>query len=617
MNSPNKLFAPEKAAAQTNKLPERLEISPAHQWRLDDIFKNDEDWETTYYQLEKHIPEFAPFQGKLGESAEKLLACLKLHDQVGETAGRLYLYAGLKSDQDTRVPKYQGYRDKAASLMVKVNQAASFVQPEILSIPEEKLYSFLDANSGLNDYRHYFEDLLRTRQHVLPPELERLLAMSGEIAQGPYNIFSMFNNADIKFPTILDENEKEIEVTKGRYARLMESPDRRVRKDAFFAMYESYGKWTNTLAATLSSAVKRDIFYARSRNYPSALAAALNADNIPEAVYNNVLETIHHNLAPQHRYMGLRKKILALNELHPYDLGVPLISEVKFDIPYPEALESIRKGLAPLGEEYLSILEKALSAGWIDVYENQGKRSGAYSWSTYGVHPYILLNYENTLHNMFTIAHELGHALHSHFTHRAQPYHYSQYTTFVAEVASTLNEALLMDYLLKHTDDPKKKFYLLNQYVDQIRGTVYIQALFAEFEKTIHDRAEAGEALTAESLSQLTRELYQRHFGPDFVMDKEYDINWCRIPHFYYNFYVYQYVTGFSAATALSQKILAGDTAARGAYLHFLSRGSSDYSINLLKDAGVDMTSPEPIEATTKLLNRLLDEMEALRKDAL
>lgn len=613
MKPEDRFFNGTETAPAIDTLPERSRLAAEYQWRLEDIFESDARWEEAFARVEKRIPEFAAFPGKLGESAENLLNCLQLRDRVQEELGRLTLYAGLKSDQDTRVSRYQAYNDQTASLRVRVNQAISFIQPEILAIPEEKLYALLNANPELSAYRHFFEDLLRSRAHVLPPEQERLLAMSGEIAQGPYNIFSMFNNADIKFPTIRDEQGKEIEVTKGRYARLMESLDRRVRRDAFFAMYGSYGKWTNTLAAALSSGVKTNIFYARARNYSSAIAAALDGDNIPLSVYENVLDTVQRNLEPLHRYMKMRKSILGLEELHPWDLSVPLVSEVKFEIPYREALEIIREGLRPLGENYLSVLEESLSEGWIDVYENQGKRSGAYSWSTYGVHPYILLNYNDTLDNAFTIAHELGHALHSHFTHREQPYHYSRYTTFVAEVASTLNENLLVDYLLRHTDDPQKKLYLLNQYIDQIRGTVYMQALFAEFEKIIHHKAEAGEALTAELLSGLARELYLRYLGPEFAMDPEYDINWCRIPHFYYGFYVYQYVTGFSAAAALSIKILEGDAAARDAYLHFLSRGSSDYSINLLKDAGVDMTSPASIEATTKLMDRLLDEMEALQ----
>ncbi len=593
-------------------LPERETIAEEHKWQLSDIFDTDERWEATFSEIESRMKTIPEFQGKLGESAERLHECLQSKDRLEEQLYQLYLYAGLKNDQDTRVAEYQAFRDLVSSLVVQFNQAIAFIQPEILSLAETTLRGFIDTHEGLANYRHLLENILRGKAHVLPPAEERLLAMTGEIAQGPYNTFSMFNNADIKFPSIKDEDGNMVELTKGRYARFMESPNRQVRQDAFKGMYQTYGKWTNTLAATLSGAVKRDIFYARARKYPSALAAALDNDNIPVSVYENVVGSINRNIKPLHRYMTLRKRMLGVDELQPWDLSVPLLSDVKFEIPYAEALKTIETALAPLGDTYLNDLKQSFNDGWIDVYENQGKRSGAYSWSTYGVHPFILLNYNNTLNDMFTTAHELGHALHSHLTHRHQPYHYSHYTIFVAEVASTLNEALLMDHLLKTCEDRKQKMYLLNEYIDQIRGTVFIQALFAVFEKTIHEKVEGGEALTADAMSALTKDLYERYFGPAFNMHPDYQINWCRIPHFYYNFYVYQYATGFSAATALSRNILDGDTNARDAYLRFLSRGNSAYSIDLLKDAGVDMTSPAPIEATAQLMDRLLDKMEGL-----
>lgn len=595
-------------------LPEREAIADADKWRLTDIFAADEKWETTFTEIENGRQAIPALQGKLGESAEQLFNCLQHKDGLEERLYQLYLYAGLKNDQDTRVAEYQAFRDRVSSLVVQFNQATAFIQPEILALPEATLRGFIEDHEGLTNYRHLLENIIRGKAHVLPPAEERLLAMTGEIAQGPYNTFSMFNNADIKFPSIKDEDGNMVELTKGRYARFMESANRQVRQDAFAGMYETYGKWTNTLAATLSGAVKRDIFYARTRKYPSALAAALDNDNIPVSVYENVVGSINRNIKPLHRYMTLRKRMLGVDQLQPWDLSVPLLSDVKFEIPYKEALKTIETALAPLGDAYLADLKESFNDGWIDVYENQGKRSGAYSWSTYGVHPFILLNYNDTLNDMFTTAHELGHALHSHLTHRHQPYHYSHYTIFVAEVASTLNEALLMDHLLKTCEDRKQKMYLLNEYIDQIRGTVFIQALFAEFEKAIHDKAEGGEALTADAMSALTKDLYERFFGPAFHMHPDYQINWCRIPHFYYNFYVYQYATGFSAATALSRNILDGDTDARDAYLRFLSRGNSAYSIDLLKDAGVDMTSPAPIEATAQLMDKLLDELEALMR---
>jgi oligoendopeptidase F len=599
-----------KSKNGSSSLPTRSEISRKDKWKTDHIFISDKQWEDSYHRLEKLLSKLDSFHGKLGESAQKLLDCLKLRDQIDELIGKLYLYAGLKNDEDTRNSKYQAYRDKAATLLTRIHEKNSFFQPEIISIPEKKLWSFLNKNPELKIYRHYLDDLIRIKPHVLPKEQEKILAMSGEISEGPYNIFSMFNNADIKFPPIIDEKKQKIEVTKGRFNRLMQSPNRKVRQNAYQALYGTYQNWTNTLAAMLSTSVKKNIFHAKSRSHKNALEAALHSDNIPKSVYENVIESINKNLSPLHKYMKLRKKILGLNELKPWDLFVPLTKKVKFDILYPQSLETIKNALQPLGDEYCIILKNSFNNGWIDVYENQGKRSGAYSWSTHGTHPFVLLNYNNTMDDMFTVAHELGHALHSYFTHQTQPVIYSGYTTFVAEVASTLNEALLIDYLIKNTTDPHKKFYLLNEHVDQIRGTVYIQALYAEFEKLIHEKVEAGEALIASNLNQLIHDLYTHYLGPAFSSDPLYEINWCRIPHFYYNFYVYKYVTGFSTAISISQKILAGNQKARDSYLHFLTRGSSDYSINLLKDAGVDITSSEPIEATTQLMDKLIIEMK-------
>lgn len=605
-------LAKNKSPNGASSLPSRSDVASKHQWKTEHIFSSDKYWDDAYTNVENLLSGLEHFQGKLGESAKTLLDCLELNDQIDELIGKIYLYAGLKNDEDTSNPKYQVLRDKAASLLTQIKEKNSFFQPEILSIPEEKLWSLVGSNSKLKTYRHYLKDLVRLRPHVLPKEQEKLLAMSGEIGDGPYNIFSMFNNADIKFPTIVDEKNNKIEVTKGRYNKLMQSPEQKTRKDAHQAFYGTYRNWTNTLAATLSTAIKKNIFNAKARDYPNALEAALYAENIPTSVYDNVVDSVNKNLKPLHRYMELRKKMLGLDKLNPWDLLVPLVKDIKFEIPYHESLQTIEKALQPLGKEYLSAQKEGFKSGWIDIYENRGKRSGAYSWSTHGVHPFILLNYNDTVDDMFTVAHEMGHALHSYFTHRTQPIVYSGYTIFVAEVASTLNEALLIDYLLKNTEDERKKLYLINEYLDQIRGTVYTQALFAEFEKHIHELVESGQPLTAPLLNQINRDLYERYFGPALALDPLYEINWCRIPHYYYNFYVYKYVTGFSAAISISRKILAGEMNARDAYLNFLTKGSSDYSINLLKDAGVDMTSPEPIEATTRLMSDLLNQMEEI-----
>ena len=607
------LLAQTVSPSQPNKQKERSEIKNRYKWKTGDLFVSDTGWEKSYNLLRSRINELEPYRGKLDSSAEQLLNCLKIRDELEILLGKLSLYANLKSDEDTRVTRYQGYRDQISGLQVQLNQKKSFIQPEILAIPQERLLGFMKESAELAIYGHYLDDLLRSKAHVLTSEGEQLLALSGDMSRSPYQIFSMFNNADIKFPVVKDASGDELELTKGNFMVLMKSPAREIRKEAFRALYQTYQQWLNTLSASLSGAVKRDIFYARARNYNSAREAALDADNIPLKVYDNIIQTVNENLAPLHQYVQLRKNILKLDKVKPWDLYVPLIKELKWEIPYEEGVKIIEAALLPLGEDYVREMKVGFREGWFDVFENAGKRSGAYSTSAYAVsHPYMLLNYQGMLDDVFTVAHEMGHSMHSYLTLKTQPYIYSDYTIFVAEVASTLNEALLLDYLLKTTTDKQKKLYLLNQYMDQIRGTLYIQSIFAEFEKITHEKAEAGEALTAELFSQITHELYSHYYGPAFHMDSMYDINWCRIPHFYYNFYVFQYATGISAATSLAQKILAGDRQARDAYLDFLSRGDSDYSISLLKEAGVDITTPEPIEETIRVFQKLLDEMEQL-----
>jgi oligoendopeptidase F len=607
------LLAQTVSPSQSNKQKERSEIKNRYKWKTRDLFVSDTEWEKSYNLLRSRINELEPYRGKLDISAEQLLNCLKIRDELEILLGKLSLYANLKSDEDTRVTRYQGYREQISGLQVQLNQKKSFIQPEILAIPQERLLGFLKESAELAIYGHYLDDLIRSKAHVLTSEGEQLLALSGDMSRSPYQIFSMFNNADIKFPVVKDASGDELELTKGNFMVLMKSPAREIRKEAFRALYQTYQQWLNTLSASLSGAVKRDIFYARARNYNSAREAALDADNIPLKVYDNVIQTVNENLAALHQYVQLRKKILKLDKVNPWDLYVPLIKELQWEIPYEEGVKIIEAALVPLGEDYVREMKVGFREGWFDVFENAGKRSGAYSTSAYAVsHPYMLLNYQGMLDDVFTVAHEMGHSMHSYLTLKTQPYIYSDYTIFVAEVASTLNEALLLDYLLKTTTDKQKKLYLLNQYMDQIRGTLYIQSIFAEFEKITHEKAEAGEALTAELFSQITHELYSHYYGPAFHMDSMYDINWCRIPHFYYNFYVFQYATGISAATSLAQKILAGDKQARDAYLDFLSRGDSDYSISLLKETGVDITTPEPIEETIRVFQKLLDEMEQL-----
>ncbi|HHW61224.1 MAG TPA: oligoendopeptidase F, partial [Syntrophomonadaceae bacterium] len=502
--------------------------------------------------------------------------------------------------------------DRVESLAVQLASCTAFIVPEILSIPEENLQAFMDENSELQVYRHFIDELLRQRPHILSPEEEKLLAMVADVSMASGNIFTMLNNADIKFPAIRDEEGREIELTKGRYGTFMESHDRRVRKDAFEALYSSYGKVINTLGATLNASIKTDIFYARARKYPSAIEASLDQDNVPLAVYDRLIESVHAYLTHMYRYMELRKRLLGLDELHMYDIYVPLVPDYKVNILYEEAKKKVLEALEPLGPEYLSQMKNGLEDGWIDVYENEGKTSGAFSWGTYDTKPYILMNYDNRLDDLFTLAHEMGHSMHSYYSNQQQPYVYSQYSIFVAEVASTVNESLLMDYLLNKSQDRQEKIYLLNHYLEEFRGTIYRQTMFAEFEKIVHEKVERGEALTPDKLNEIYVDLNRLYYGPNVIMDPQIAMEWARIPHFYSAFYVYKYATGFSSATAIKQQIISEGQPAVDRYLRFLGSGSSDYPIELLKRAGVDLTTPEPVEAALNYFGCLLDELEEL-----
>lgn len=599
-------------ATGTGALPSRGEADLAWTWDLSAIYSDDVAWERDFETLEERLPEMEALRGKVGTSAADLLTTLHLQDELGRMMSRLYVYAHMKSHEDTANPTYQGFAERAVSLAVKAGSAGSFVEPEILAISEETLAKYLSEEKGLDEYRFALARITRMRDHVLPAEQELLLARSGGMAQTAETVFSMLTNADLTFPTIRDEEGREVELSEERYGKYIYSRDRRVRQDAFLGLFTTYGGMKNTLAATLSGNVRKDFFYAQVRNYPSCLDAALFPNAIPPEVYENAVKTVNAHLEPLHRYMRLKKRALGVEELHMYDLYVPLVEELQEDIPYDEALETVRKALAPLGEDYLTKLNEGFANRWIDVYENRGKRSGAYSWGTYGVHPFVLLNYKGTLRDTFTIAHEMGHALHSAFTDHSQPFVYSGHAIFTAEVASTTNEALLLDYLLRTSTNPREKLYLLNYALEQVRTTVYRQLLFAEFELEIHRRAERGEALTPDVFASLWRELNIRYYGPDVVVDPELDVEWARIPHFYSAFYVYQYATGLAASTALSQQILSEGKSAVTRYLGFLESGSSDYPIELLRRAGVDMSTPRPLEATLALFAERLDELERL-----
>ncbi|WP_062352027.1 oligoendopeptidase F [Bacillus kwashiorkori] len=595
------------------KLPVRSEIPVEHTWKLEDIFATDEKWEAEFAEIKNLIPKAGDFQGKLAEAADTLYEALQLQDEVMSRLGRLYTYAHMRYDQDTTNSFYQGLNDRARSLYSQAGSAFAYVVPELLGIDEEKLQRFLQEKEELKLYEHALEEINLQRPHVLTAEMEGLLAQASEIMGASSNTFGMLNNADLEFPTIKDENGEEVEVTHGRYINFLESADRRVRHDAFKAVYRTYEKFINTFASTLNGQVKKDNFYATVRNFKSARHAALSANNIPEEVYENLVNTVNKNLHLLHRYVKLRKKLLGLDELHMYDLYTPLVKDVNMKVSYEEAKELTLKGLAPLGENYLAIVKEGFENRWVDVYENKGKRSGAYSSGAYGTSPYILMNWQDNINNLYTLVHEFGHSVHSYYTRKHQPYPYGDYSIFVAEVASTSNENLLTDYLLKTMADDKKRLYILNHYLEGFRGTVFRQTMFAEFEHEIHKRAQNGEALTAELFTKLYYDLNKKYFGDDIVVDEEIGLEWARIPHFYYNYYVYQYATGFSAATALSKQILEeGQPAVERYITHFLQAGSSDYPIEVLKKAGVDMTSAKPIEDACKVFEERLTEMEKL-----
>ncbi|MBV6682964.1 oligoendopeptidase F [Bacillus sp. JRC01] len=594
------------------RLPTRSEVKQELTWRLEDIFSSDEAWEKEFKEIQELSGKAGDFKGTLGNGADELYAAFAFQDEILERMGKVYTYSHMRYDQDTTNSHYQGMDDRAKSLYTKLGSAFAYMVPEVLSIEEERIVSFLEEKAELKVYAHALEEINLQRPHILTEKEESLLAQASEVFSSSSNTFGMLNNADLEFPSIKDENGEVTEITHGRFIRFMESSDRAVRKEAFEKVYETYGKFRNTFASTLSGAVKKDNFSAKVRNYDSARHAALSNNNIPEQVYDNLVETVNSNLHLLQRYVKLRKKVLELDEVHMYDLYTPLVKEVKMEVGYDEAQKMILDGLKPLGEEYANVLKEGFKNRWVDVVENKGKRSGAYSSGAYGTNPYILMNWQDNVNNLFTLAHEFGHSVHSYYTRSAQPYTYGNYSIFVAEVASTCNEALLNDYLLKTIDDEKKRLYLLNHYLEGFRGTVFRQTMFAEFEHHIHKKAQEGVALTSEYLTKEYYELNKKYFGEEIMIDEEIGLEWARIPHFYYNYYVYQYATGFSAATALSHQILEEGEPAVKRYIEFLKAGSSDYPIEVLKKAGVDMTTSSPVEEACKVFEEKLNEMEAL-----
>ena len=599
---------------EENKIRQRSEIPAEDKWAIEDLYATDELWEQELATISEDQQVLAGFAGKLADSADTLYAYLERMEQVNAKAELLGNYCMRKSDEDTRNSTYQAMSGKFMSVVVALGAACSFETPEIMAISDEMLDAFYAAQPKLERYRRYLTNMRRRKEHILSPAEERLLAAAGEMAQAPDTIYGAFADADLTFPDAVDAEGKKHPLTQGTFVACQESPDRVLRQSAYENLYHTFGSFKNTAASVLNAQGKQLKFFANARKYPSTLDAALDQTNVPTSVYLNLIEAVHQNLDIIHRYVRLRKKLLGVEELHFYDVYTPLVADVDKKIPFADAKQTVYDALAPLGEDYRAILKEGFDNRWIDVYENVGKRGGAYSAGA-AVHPYVLLNYSGTLDSQFTLAHEMGHALHSYLSNKTQNPIDADYVIFVAEVASTCNEALLMEYLLGKTTDKKERAYLINHFLEQFKGTLYRQTMFAEFELNIGRMIGEGKTLTAEVLSAEYKRLNEMYFGPDMVVDDEIAMEWARIPHFYYNYYVFQYATGYSAAIALSRRILSEGEPAVKDYLGFLSGGCSKSPIDLLKGAGVDMTSPAPVNQALQLFGELLDEMEELTKD--
>ena len=597
------------------ELRARNDIPDQYKWNMQDMFASDEAWEEEAKQLVELAKEIAQYQGRLSESAATLLEFLKKSDELDFHAERVIVYANQKYHEDTAVSKYQGYAAKADSIGVEVSSAVAFMSPEILAMDETVLEQFYNDEPELEHYRRMMDNILRKKEHIRSAEVEAVLAQAGDMAAAPSNIYTMFNNADIKFPSVTDVEGNRIQITHGNYISLIENKDRNLRKDVFRGLYGEYKKHANSVTAMFTSHLKQENFYAKVRNYPSVRAMHLASGNIPESVYDNLIETVHKHLPAMHRYVSLRKKLLGVERLHMYDLYVPVVEETGKEYPYEVAKELVKKAIAPMGEDYVAVASAGMDCDWVDVYENENKRSGAYSWGAYGTHPYVLLNHQDNLDSVFTLAHEMGHAMHSYHSDKKQSITYAGYLIFVAEVASTCNEALLMHYLLENCEDEADRKYLINHQLESFRGTLFRQTMFAEFEKIVHKRIADGESLTKEDICKIYHDLNVMYYGPDMIVDEEIDYEWMRIPHFYTSFYVYQYATGYSAAIAFSKKILEEGKPAVDRYIdNFLSGGSSKDPIDLLKDAGVDMSKPEPVDDALCVFESYLEMLENLVK---
>ena len=593
-------------------VPVRSEIPQEFTWNLTDLFPSDEAWQAEYTRLQESLGKLSAYAGRLSESAATLLEFLQLQDQLEVDADRMLSYAMRKTDQDTREPVYQEMSAQARNFLVAWEQALAFQTPELLAIDENRLEEFYRTEPALEHYRLTLTRILRKKEHTLSAECENLLAAAGSMGQAPGSIFPLLNNADMTFEDAVDGQGEHHALSHGSYIAMMESQDRALRESAFRSLYAGYGKLKNTCSALLGAQMKQLQFFADARHYPSALHASLAETEVSVEIYHNLIETVHKHLPTMHRYVRLRKKLLGVDELHYYDLYAPIVADIQMEVPFEKGKEMAREALAPLGENYLRMLNEGFDDRWLDVYENQGKRSGAYSAGVYGAHPYVLLNYTDTLNDAFTLVHEMGHALHSYLSNTHQKPTYAGYKIFVAEVASTCNEALLIHHLLDGTQEPRQRAYLINHFLEQFRTTLYRQTMFAEFELWCSEQVRQGKALTADGLCAKYAELNRLYYGDDIVADPEIALEWARIPHFYYNFYVYQYATGFASAVALSQRILREGQPAVDDYLHFLSGGCSADPVTLLQGAGVDLSTPASIDDALRYFDTLLGEMEAL-----
>ncbi|UCE23820.1 MAG: oligoendopeptidase F [Candidatus Zixiibacteriota bacterium] len=595
-----------------HSIAERQDIENKYKWQLTDIYDSDEAWEADFRKSEEMVKQAGAFAGKLAESPKTLFDCLELRTNLSIIVSGLFQYAKLNSDLDTRVSKFQSMTERMALFAAQANAAFSFIEPELLRLGDEQLLKMAAQFEKTDLYDFYIRELIRSRQHIRTEEVEELLSLSSTVAKGPDMIFSLLNDADLKYPAIKDDKGNEVQLTKQRFAKFMESSDARVRRDASNAFHSAYKEHINAIGATLATEVNKNVFYARARRYETCLHSSLDGDNIPTSVYHSLLDATEADLAGLHKWTALRKKILRLDQIAPYDMLCPLFPERDFEVPYDQAVKNTIDALAPLGSEYQEKLGEAFSSRWVDVYETAGKTSGAYNWGSYTVHPFILMNYNDTVDNMFTLAHEIGHAIHSFLSNSSQPFPKAQYSIFVAEVASTLNEGLLLQHLLKKAKDDKDRLYLLNRHIDNTVATYFHQVMYARFELMIHERVEQGQALSPEMLTELWDELTRKYYGPALTMDELSAFKWSRIPHFYLDFYVYQYATSYAASQALTDKISDGEDGIIDRYLELLKSGGKDYPIELLKACGVDMTTAAPFEATLKLFARQVDEVEKL-----